>query len=491
MIQEGVSNINKENIRYNLEFFASDELQGRETATIGEQIASRFLELELKKCGIKPLPELNGYFQKFPVRYKQVSEKSAVTVKKDGESLQLRYEDEFICNPGTTTKITGEYPIVFAGYGFSKPEWNLDSYAGLDVKNKIVVVLNAFPPALRDTVLSEYQLYMLNRTRIATARSKGAAAVLFTVGILPGESYDEYADYFSGPVISAPENDPGNGKSAFAVLYAGKETLKRLFGESAESLIRDAMESKPLTSFHSGLTAQISIKIVDESRYGRNVIGVIEGSDPELRKEYVAIGAHYDHLGIRRGEIYNGADDDASGTIGVLEVARALCEQGKPKRSVLVVFHSGEEKGLLGSAYLTENLSITSNIIAQINLDMIGREHVDTIYCIGTDKLSSQLRPLVEEANRNSANIVLNYKFDDPNDPMKLFYRSDHFNYAKKGIPIVFFYDYMLEDYHKSTDDADKINFEKIERVSNLVYSIVSELANAPQRLPVDKDLEP
>jgi len=238
-----------------------------------------------------------------------------------------------------------------------------------------------------------------------------------------------------------------------------------------------------------GLSGNLSFSVdqKEETRTSYNVVGVIPGNDPKLRNEYVAIGAHYDHEGIVDGQVFNGADDDASGTVTVLEVAKAFAREKTNKRSILVVFHTAEEKGLFGSEFLTDNIDIMNEIVVQVNIDMVGREHIDTLYSVGSDKLSSELKQIVESVNNETTEFVFNYQFDDPNDPEKIFYRSDHYNYAKHGIPIVFFTDNMNEDYHKPTDDYEKIDFNKIKKTAQLVYGVAERLANLDHRLIVDK----
>ncbi|GBD89068.1 aminopeptidase YwaD precursor [bacterium BMS3Abin03] len=197
--------------------------------------------------------------------------------------------------------------------------------------------------------------------------------------------------------------------------------------------------------------------------------------------------AHYDHLGKKGDEVYNGADDDGSGTVAILEAARRLSAMHKNKRSILIIFHAAEEKGLLGSKYLTENADFMNDIVADINIDMVGRKSDDSIYCIGSKKLSTEMYNLVREANKETVNFYLDYKFDDPDDPNRYYYRSDHYNYAKHNIPIVFFYDHMIEDYHKPTDDVEKINFEKIDKISTLITELALRIADLDHKLIVDK----
>jgi len=200
--------------------------------------------------------------------------------------------------------------------------------------------------------------------------------------------------------------------------------------------------------------------------------------------------AHYDHEGIVGGEIFNGADDNGSGTVAILEAGRRLALLKNNKRSVLIVFHAGEEKGLLGSEYLTKNSAFMGEVVTSINVDMVGREDTESIYSIGSGKLSTELYELVEKVNSETVRFQLDYTFDEPNDPNRYYYRSDHYNYAKQNIPIVFFYDHMTEDYHKPTDDVDKINFEKLEKISTLITELALRVANLDHRLKVDNPLE-
>jgi Zn-dependent M28 family amino/carboxypeptidase len=227
-----------------------------------------------------------------------------------------------------------------------------------------------------------------------------------------------------------------------------------------------------------------------------------------LKNEYVAIGAHYDHVGIGRAvagdSIYNGADDDGSGTVAVLAIAEAFARGPRPKRSILFVWHAGEEHGLWGSRYITEYPVVPlDRIIAQLNIDMIGRSknEGDTnparrelsgpheIYMIGSKLMSTELGALSETVNKSYLNLTFNYKYDDPGDPNRFFFRSDHYNYAQKGIPIIFYFDGLHEDYHRPSDSFEKIDYQKLERVTRTIYATAWELANRAKRPAVNKPL--
>ena len=227
-----------------------------------------------------------------------------------------------------------------------------------------------------------------------------------------------------------------------------------------------------------------------------NVVAIIPGS--ENPEEYIVISAHLDHVGQKNGQIYNGADDDGSGNVAMLEIAEAfqiaVKENNRPKRSIIFLHVTGEEKGLLGSRYYTENpLYPLKETIANLNIDMIGRldpKRVDKdpnyIYLIGSDKLSNELHEVSELVNRKYTNLILDYKFNAENDPNRFYYRSDHYNFAKNGIPVIFYFNGTHEDYHQPTDTADKINYDILQKRAKLIFHTAWELANMPNRIKLN-----
>jgi len=227
-----------------------------------------------------------------------------------------------------------------------------------------------------------------------------------------------------------------------------------------------------------------------------NILAYIEGS--EKPNEIIVVSAHYDHVGMNNGQIYNGADDDGSGTVGVMAIAEAFHKAKKaghgPKRSILFLHVTGEEKGLFGSSYYSDNpIFPLANTVADLNIDMIGRvdplhkDNPNFVYVVGSEMLSSQLKEAVEKANKATHNLYLDYKYDDPKDPDRIYYRSDHYNFAKHNIPIAFFFDGIHEDYHKPTDTPDKIDYPLLMKRTQLVFTIAWDLANRPDRIIVDK----
>ena len=233
-----------------------------------------------------------------------------------------------------------------------------------------------------------------------------------------------------------------------------------------------------------------------ESKYpSENVLAFIEGS--EKPDEIVLVSSHYDHEGVKKGEIYHGADDNASGTTAVLEIAQAFAKAKKagygPKRSILFMNFTGEERGLLGSKYYIANpIYPLKNIVAGLNIDMVGRvnkEHENDsnyVYVIGSDRLSTELHDINESANKSTVNLELDYTYNEDSDPNRFYFRSDHYNFAKNGIPIIFYFNGVHEDYHKPTDTADKINYKLLVKRAKLVFTTAWEVANRKDRLIVD-----
>ncbi|MDP3353449.1 MAG: M28 family metallopeptidase [Flavobacteriaceae bacterium] len=226
-----------------------------------------------------------------------------------------------------------------------------------------------------------------------------------------------------------------------------------------------------------------------------NVLAFIKGS--EKPAEIIVISAHYDHVGTKDGEIYNGADDDGSGTVAVLEIAQAFKmakDRGNgPKRSILFLNLTGEEVGLMGAKYYAENpVFPLENTVVNLNIDMIGRvdekytDNPNYVYLIGTDKLSAELHQISENVNATYTNLELDYTYNDENDPNRYYYRSDHYQFAKNNIPVIFYFNGVHEDYHKPTDTPDKINYELLAKRAQLVFYTAWELANRPERIKVD-----
>jgi hypothetical protein len=481
-------------VKSNLEFLASDELEGREATSRGEKLAALFISEELEKYGVEPYGDSGSYFQDFNMVVTSYSPESMISVILKDSSVNISNGADIVYSsrtlPGSEYS-NKEYEMVFAGYGIISENDNYNSYHNLDVNNRVAVVLPGVPETGDSLKLSSETIRKFRRSpkaKAEAAKNMGAVGLI----ILPNDQMLKYWDYYSRSANSESfflEEEFANSEDEIdiPIIYFNDTAREVLFAaeEEKDSFINlDNPLPKGLL-FNSRISLKYVLNI--ETRKSRNVIGLIKGNSSSYKGEYVTLGAHYDHVGIQNGEVYNGADDNGSGTVTVLEAARQLAMSKNNGRPVLVIFHSAEEKGLKGAKYLTNNSSFIDSVIVHINVDMVGRESIDSIYSIGASKLSSQFGEMVERVNASSANFVLNYKFDAPDDPNRFYYRSDHVHYANRNIPIVFFYDYMKEDYHKPSDTVDKINFEKIVRMTELIYNLSLELSNMNSRLVIDK----
>jgi len=295
--------------------------------------------------------------------------------------------------------------------------------------------------------------------------------------------------------------EPRRGRAGFRFpTLIGPQLANELLKETGKSLSQMRLAALQDSAFQpislNQTTISIEITNTREIKTTENVLGLLEGSDPKLKDEIVAFTAHYDHLGITGGLVNPGADDDGSGTVTVIELAQAFASNPvKPKRSLLFMTVVGEEKGLLGSEwYVTHPVIPLEKTIADLNTDMIGRvnpiyeelKNPNYVYVIGSDKISTQLDSVLKLSNQQSENLILDYKYNDDQDPNRFYTRSDHYNFAKNGVPIVFFFTGVHADYHRPTDTIDKILFPRMERIVHLIYTTGWHVANAKTGLAKD-----
>jgi Zn-dependent M28 family amino/carboxypeptidase len=509
--QRGADTITAAQLRDYVSFIASDELEGRDTPSRGLDTAAKFLATNLSRWGLKPAGDNGTFFQNIALR-RSAADLAQTSVQLNGVTLEAGEDYIPLAVPGNAT---GE--LLFVGNGWLIKSKNMDAYQGIDARGKIVVIfapLDSLPRGITRADLSGKQNedWMLPSQY---ARRQGAAGIIWVPNFQYLANWDRYRRRLTetGSLVVEkfqPDSVPQVPSIVVSprianLLFAGERQTATVLFERAYA---DGNLTEPF-ALSSTKQINISIKGKPEQLNTQNVVAVFEGSDPVLKNEYVALGAHYDHVGVGNAvngdAIYNGADDDASGTTTLLAIAEALAKaKTRPKRSVLFVWHTGEEKGLWGSRYFTEYPTVPlEKIITQINLDMIGRSKQagDTtarnrslsgakeIYVIGSKLMSSELGTLSEMVNKEYLNLTYNYLYDDPADPNRFFFRSDHYNYARKGIPIIFFFDGEHEDYHRPGDSAEKLDYQKMEQVARTVYMTLWEVANLPVRPKVDKQL--
>lgn len=499
---------------------ASDEFEGRNTFTEGLGLAAGYIAGQLKAWGIKPGGPNGSYFQRVAVLGVKSDNQSSVTVEVNGQSRTFKNKDGVIfpANVGGKQSFTADQ-IEFVGYGLSLPDRS--DYTGKNVKGKVVVYLGTAPP----NGVNAQQAFraMFGRGRNATEQEGAVAAigpeVVFARGgrgggpenaggasALPEPDFTtvQRLDALQAPAVMAKDE-------FFDFLFSAADVKYQDLKKKAAD--KEALPSFALKNIRITFNVEASYQVV-RTQYTRNVIGVIEGTDPKLKETYVAFGAHYDHVGYAEGEvvnnrrqgargrvsegavedrIWNGADDDGSGTVAILGIAKAFAQGQKPKRSLLFIWHAGEEKGLLGSRYFADYPTVAMDkIVAQINIDMIGRdrdnksEESNTVYPVGSDRISTEFHNLTVEANNAlAAPLKLDYSMNDPADAEQIYYRSDHYSYAVKGVPIIFLTTGLHPDYHANTDSVEKINYDKMAHIAGYAYEIGRRTANldhAPAR---------
>jgi hypothetical protein len=519
----GLSLIRSDDLKDWLTYIASDELEGRATFSAGLGLAAAYIEDHLRAWGVKPAGDRGSYLQTVRVTGVRTRSRSSVTVQLDGETRTFK-DGEGVTFPrfaGSKRSFVVD-DVEFVGYGLDLPALNHIDLRDKDIKGAAVIWLGTSGPRGFDR-----QLYR----SLYNYRDRHITEDLHAVAVLEPEAAPRGGG--SGGGGGAAQNQaPAGGRGANrasdfttsrrldvprAPAVQGNETFYTFLFSRAptryEELKRRVDAQEPLPAFRlDGVKVTFNIdqdyEIVS-TQLTHNVVGIVEGTDAQLKSTYVALGAHYDHVGYseaavttngtrpppqngRTGTgppddiIWNGADDDGSGTVAVMSLARAFAQGPKPKRSLLFVWHAGEELGTYGSLYFADNPTVPlDRIVAQLNIDMIGRNRNDdpsegnTVYLVGSDRISSELHQVSRDAARSlSPPLTLDYELNDPSDPEQIYYRSDHYSYAAKGIPIIFFTTGLHPDYHTSTDEVSKILFDKLTRVADLVYETAERLAN-------------
>ena len=496
-------------LRDYLTFIASDEMEGRDTPSRGLDTTAKFLALQLARAGAKPAGDDGTYFQRIKLRRVKVDpEKTRVEL--DGQ--RFNYGDDFLAG---NVSGTASGNLVYVGHGWVFPAKNINPYAGIDVRDRIMVVASGLPRGVTFNDLLSGKQGQDWESPDSYGKKNGARGIVFIPSFQELATWNRRRQSAIERGITYVERFQTGNPDQLPSITASFSLLNALFrGEkvSASDLFARlaAGEDGEPFALSPDKTLTMSVDVASETVYTQNVVATVEGSDPVLKNEYVALGAHYDHVGIglpdKNGDrIYNGADDDGSGTTALLAIAEAFARSNpRPKRSILFVWHAGEEKGLWGSRYFTQFPTVPlDRIIAQLNIDMIGRSKRDgdakpenrdlsgpnEIYVIGSRMMSTELGELSERVNKSYLNLAFNYKYDDPKDPNRFFFRSDHYNYAQKGIPIIFYFDGVHEDYHRPSDSPDKIDYQKMERVARTIFMTAWELANLPQRPRGDREL--
>jgi hypothetical protein len=442
-------------LKKHLYILAAPDMEGRETGTEGQRKAAAYIEAYFKDLGLQP-----GNGTSFQQDYKIYQDTLlGATIEVNGKAYE--FDKDFIVGSSSIQATMRLNEVVVIGSGA------VDSLKNADLAGRLVMVVGNATPGFYQQLIK-----------------KSPAAYLVVSSSFPRTT--------------------ATSRKGRQSIHAFSKTVMPMQFQISESLAKaiagakyEAVKTTPAAVQTAKAEVMLDIKKGAVNLPASNVIALLPGTD--LKDEYVVISAHYDHVGKRNGVVYPGADDDGSGTVGIMEIAEAFVKakkEGKgPRRSIVFLANSGEEKGLWGSEYYTDHpIFPLEKTTVNLNIDMIGRSDPDRkpdtlnyIYVVGDDKLSSDLKLISEAQNKKYTNLQLDYKYNDPNDKERIYYRSDHYNFAKNGVPIIFYYDGMLRpDYHKPTDTPDKINYELMQKRTQLVFYTGWEMANRDAMLKRD-----
>lgn len=473
-IQKYGNRITSEDLQEYLSIIASDALEGRETGKRGQKMAAAFIKAHFEDLGLAG-PVNGDYFQTFDL----FSTRAGENYVKVGDTRFDNFTDiTFYGNHDSGGELSAD--LVLVG------DTSEESLAETDLQDKAVFLID-----------SEYP----TDEKLTLLRGKGAKMIFisYTASKAEFDAVSNQIKSFAGhrdltlkkPAVNA--DDPGT-------FIVAPIMTEKFFGATRDKLLKKIASSKKAAKKIKPVPIAYKTSSNIKPIKTENVLGYLEGSDK--KEELLVITAHYDHVGVKSsGEgdlINNGADDDGSGTVTVMELAKIFRQaklEGKgPRRSILFMLVTGEEKGLLGSDYYTQNpVFPLENTIVNLNIDMIGRrdaQHANStpyLYVIGADKLSTELNTVSESINKTYSNLIFDYTYNDMNHPDRLYYRSDHWNFAKKNIPIIFYFDGIHEDYHKPSDEIEKIEFDLLTKRAQCIFYTAWEIANRENRIMPDK----
>lgn len=495
-----VATISDDALRTELFAFAADSFRGRESGTPDGDRAARFLAERLRAIGAEPAGD-SGYFHRVQLVREYLGSGTTFTVTEAGRTTALAAGNDVvpILTPGENlyTKHRAEGDLVFAGYGLATP--GRSDLAGLDLRDKVVVVVNGAPAGSDSATRKQLESQEGIGLRLQGILPQRPAAVIILMTGQGETFYRQIAPEILRTVSAAnPAAPSDDSQRQLPMLLLG-------VARPGSPLLPAGWPSDTRARALTGRRFAGRVQASRDPFTAYNVVAVVRGSDRALSQTYVALGAHYDHIGIQPAvggdSIANGADDDGSGSIALLEIARSLAgSRVKPLRSTLFVWHAAEEKGLLGSAAFTDRSTVPiDSIVAQINADMIGRSGTATegapvppggervLFIVGPaaapNNQSRVLGQIVDSVNaRQPVPFTFDREWDSPTHPERIYFRSDHYNYAKKGIPIVFFTDGLHPDYHKVTDESAKIDYVKMGRVARLIHDVAVAVGNRRTR---------
>ncbi len=465
-------------------YLASDMMRGRNTPSPELDTCAAYIARQFASYGLEPAGKDGSYYQVFYVVRKKLSEPNSFSMKTAAGLKELRLKYDFLPSQETANGSIAGKEVVFAGYGITAPEYGYDDYAGIDAVDRVVLVFEDEPQ--KDDESSVFNGMKATdhskiRVKVENAIDHGAVGIILAPD--PNTIFRRPPNHWPSLIANASADavpltiDSEVGKKVVTVVIGKKitEELLAFSGKKPKEIIQQIdADLKPDSFILPGLTVTMETNLAGEKYSTQNVAGYWEGSDPKLKDDLVIIGAHYDHVGVMSDTIvYNGADDNASGTAGVMEIAEAFTQAGiRPRRSILFIAFAGEEKGLFGSRYYTENpLFPLKHTVAMLNLDMISRNDSNEVAIIGAPT-SNTLREINDEANQKTVHMKLGF------DQEQYFMQSDHYSFYRKSIPVLFYNTRDTPDLHQPTDDVEKIIPEKMAKIGKLVFTTAWLLAN-------------
>lgn len=485
-------------------FLASDELKGRLTASREYRIAANYCVSQLRAAGLKPLvPDEKGnlsFLQRVPLIHKVLRSQDVLCLKNPEGETCFSHGDQCLVamvQYPEDTKVPVTSP-VFVGYGICALEAGWDDYQDLNVEGKIVVCLHGAPRVRGNPVLPAHDderysdLEKGAALKLQTAEKHRAAGLVYILDPQTSRAWEmiKQMKVFTHDVLHYPGREPHPPRKMVPVVLLHPSAARKMFeiynydpfvhqNTEDENVIKCFLMDKTIM--------KMQLEYIRENVECQNVVAIAPGTDEAVGNQWIIVGAHLDHIGVRNGVVYNGADDNASGCTAVLEVAEAIAME-PTRRPVIFILYTGEEFGLYGSTYFTEHCPVPLNQVAvNINMDMVGREGLEInvkggIKAFGPAQKYLWLKKVLEKANESSSNIPIDFTY--PEEDTERFFRiGDHFSFYKDGIPVIFFEDGGTEDLHKPTDDPEKIDFTKLQNISQLVYALVMELGNTDENL--------
>jgi len=519
--KKGLESINQKDLKKHMLFLASDELEGRDTGEPGLEVAARYLAVQAENLSLRPADTENGYYQPYIIEEKGYDrEQSSITIHSEGEDSLVNQESFYIFPSPQGDEMLIEGEVVFAGYGINDDAHNYNDFENIDVEGKVVLIMNRAPMNEDGTLMQfdhdKWSGMQNMQYKLPTIFQQGARAVLMVFD--PKSGYQSIEDLSPGiakylgksRTLKNEEGSsdmPGMGSNLVLIHRNVAEQLLSGSGYKLEDLQNEIDQNLAPRSFALEGTS-VKVRLLMETRdvVVSNIFGMIEGSDPVLKNEVVIYLAHYDHVGTDgSGGVFNGADDNASGTVALIEIAEAFKKEKKrPKRSIGFLWVSAEEIGLFGSQYFADHPLIPAeNIAAAINLDMVARTKTaedaaskrsgltiqggDTVKVIGG--MQSKVLMDINEKTLEEMGLVGNYTYNDLNHSERYFYRSDHISFARKDIPVLYYSTGTHADYHMLDDVEERLDYDKFLKMTRFCYKAGFNVARYPDPIEVDNPM--